>query len=120
MSVTQNGKEEIINRLLTARGDAQKLVITLSLAGKNEQAGRIKTREVELTKKIDELLAKAMRDWDTTASQHVAALKDASKRLRVAIKNVQTSIETTQNVTKAAGYLDESIEIAANLAKTIA
>lgn len=120
MPVSQQKKEDIIDRLLISHSKAQKLAITLKFAGEAAKAREIEEKKAQLSKKIDTLIAKAMRDWNTSAATHVEGIKAANTKLQASIKDIKKKIRVAQNIAKALDHLDDAIEIAGKVALAIA
>jgi len=119
MAVSRDQKEAILDRLLEAQRKAQKLSLRLRFAGEDEEARRIDRRERQLARQIQQLTAAAMRDWRTGASAPLAELRRRNAAVQAAIRDVKKGVRTTERVAKAAGLLDEVVEIARDLSKAV-
>ena len=120
MPVSKQNKEDIIDRLLATHSKAQKLALNLKFAGNTADAAKVEQRNKDLSKRIDGLIAKAMRDWNTGAAAHLEGIKAANTKLQASIKDIKKKIAVARNVVKALGYLDDAIEIARKVALAIA
>lgn len=120
MPASKQSKLDIIDRLLATHGKAQKLALILKFAGQAAKAKEVEERNARLSKKIDILLAKAMRDWNTSAATHIEGIKAANAKLQANIADIKKKIRVAQNVVKALGHLDKAIEIAGKVALAVA
>jgi hypothetical protein len=78
----------------------------------NNYEQRLKKLNAAYTK-----LSKALwQDWIGDAAAVKKNLQAATDNVNQSVKNVQSNVNTAQNIVKALGYLDQAIAIAAKLA----
>ncbi len=114
--MNQEEKEAIIDKFLTTKRKGHMLEIDLSFKGMDDDAEKVKTKNTELSEKVDNLLKNIMQDWiDDTSSGVVEELKNINRKIQDTIRDIKKDIKIAKNVVKALGYLDEAIKFAIDL-----
>jgi len=83
--------------------------------GRAGDALRLERRRTRLKLELDELLVSLYQDWMGEAEALQDKLISSNEVINRSIKDIQSQIQTAQNTTKVIGYLDDVINLAANL-----
>ncbi|MFP5223625.1 MAG: hypothetical protein ACLGSA_15140 [Acidobacteriota bacterium] len=104
-------KQEVIECLIDARQNAQKLEFALRGKEKYKEADRIWEANQRLQVEIDTLIGRAMDEWGQNAQQILAQLNAAEKEIAEAVKKVKEEVEIVANAVKVVGVIDKIITI---------
>ena len=80
-----------------------------------DEAARLDRRKARLKLEIDGLLLDLYQDWMGDAQKLKGKLDESNKAVDKAVKDIEQKIQTAENIVKAIGYIDDVIEIAADL-----
>jgi len=119
MAMTQESKQEVIQRLLVGNQKAQILEISLRFKGKGDEADKVAQKASELSSRIDALLSQVLEDWLGQADAIIQEVKDANTSLQQSIRKIKQGVKTTENLVKAIGFLDDLIATATKIAGAI-
>ena len=109
MPASKENKDLIIAELENARTKGSRLVIALKFAGKNADADKAKQKVRTLGGQIDDLIAKAMKQWSITAQIFIDDMKATNKSLQADINDIKKKRDLANKTVKALGRLDEFI-----------
>jgi hypothetical protein len=115
MGMGQEEKETLLDELLRARRNGDKLEIRLRFKGEAVKAAEVRAKARELSKEIDTLLASLMNGWIGSAEQETRRLREVNAGIRGVIEEIKHEIDVAKSVAKALGYLDDAIRIAMKL-----
>lgn len=115
MSINNRNKEAMIDALLESKRKGFRLEITLRFQGKAAEADEVKAKTRKLSRKIDDLLVRAMEDWLGNAAALIKTMKNTNAKLQASIRDIKKRIKVAQNVVKAIGFLDDAIDVAVKL-----
>lgn len=115
MSMNQEEKEKVLDRLSITKRNAHKLEIRLRFKGDEDRAAKVKARSERLSKKIDKLLAALMTDWMGSSKVTIKSLETLNEEILTVIEEIKDEIDVAKKVVKALGYLDDAINIATKL-----
>jgi hypothetical protein len=115
MSMSQEEKETVLDRLSITKRNAQKLEIRLHFQGDEDEAAKVRVKSEKLSKKIDKLLAALMTDWMDSSEVTTKSLEKVNRGILRVIEEIKDEIDVAKKVVKALGYLDDAINIATKL-----
>jgi hypothetical protein len=115
MSMSQEEKEKVLDRLSITKRYAHKLEIRLRFKGDEDRAAKVRARSERLSKKIDKLLAALMTDWMGSSEVTTKSLETMNQDILAVIEEIKDEIDVAKKVVKALGYLDDAINIATKL-----
>ena len=108
-------RPDVIDELLVTRRHAQRLIISLRLQGRDQEADAAEEKEKALTARIDALLATAMETWAGQAAELTTRLKAINQRLSANVARVRQRDENAEHIAGALGAIDDAIEVVRRL-----
>ena len=120
MNLSDDNKDEIINRLNVSLQKIQRLELILRLKGQATEAATLKVKRAELSEQIDKLIGAAMLEWIGAADVITADVKKANASLQQSTRKIRKGIETAKEVVKTLGYVDDVLGVAGKLAADLA
>lgn len=117
MVIPKNSKLEIIQRLLAMDQKAKFAVFVSRFKGETEKIDELKKRADKLHDKIEILQKQVIDEWLGRKEEVFEGIKMASASLQKSIKQIKNGVDTTKNIVKAIGFIDDAVVIAAKLAK---
>jgi len=115
MPNSQTNKETLIHSLNETYRKGQKFELNLRFKGKTSEADQVRVKCNELSDRIDDLIAEAMKDWLGNADTLIDEVKSINSNLQSSIRDIKHEIKMGEKVVKAIGYLDQAIDIAKKL-----
>ena len=115
MPNSETNKETLIPSLNETYRKGQKLELNLRFKGKTEEADQVRAKCNELSDRIDDLIAEAMKDWLRTADTLIDEVKGINSNLQSNIRDIKHEIKMGEKIVKAIGYLDQAIDITKKL-----
>jgi hypothetical protein len=112
MAFVESEKEQLLTSLMDMRRQGQSAEIDLRFQQRTADADALKEANKRLTKQIDALLGRLMREWLGTAATAMTDLGNTSAALEAATADIKKKIAIAQNVVKAVGLLDDAVAIA--------
>ncbi|MFQ5667816.1 MAG: hypothetical protein ACE5I7_15495 [Candidatus Binatia bacterium] len=113
MPRSQPDKRQFINQLIASRNKGNVLELELIIQGKKKEAAKVHKATRKLSRRIDDMIAAAMRTWRLQASVFVNDMQKRNAALQAKIRDVKNKIKIAENVVKAVGVLDEAAALAA-------
>jgi hypothetical protein len=92
----------------------------LRIAGEEAEAEKVRKKTNQLRREMDKLLAAAVDDWTGRADLIIEDTRKRNGKLQDAIRDIENKVKIGERVVKVLGYLDDALEVAANLTKKIA
>lgn len=108
-------QEKILNTLINQKAECLKLVVTLKIQSKLEEADSVKGKALVLSAKIDDLLGKSMDEWVIDSKALLDDLTIANKEIKASIGQIKKAQKTAENVIKFLKNIDKVIEIASKI-----
>jgi ubiquinone biosynthesis protein UbiJ len=118
MAMTEENKQEVIQRLLIGKQKAHILETSLRFKGEGDEADKVAQKASELSNQIDTLLAQVLDDWLGQTDAIIQGIKKSNTSLQQSIRKIQQGVKTTENLVKAIGFLDDLIAIATQIASS--
>ena len=115
MPNSQTNKETLIHSLNETYRKGQKLELNLRFKGKTSEVDQVRAKCNELSDRIDDLIAEAMKDWLGNADTLIDEVKSINSNLQSSIRDIKHEIKMGEKVVKAISYLDQAIDIAKKL-----
>lgn len=118
MPVGRQSKIELIEALERTKSKAHRLSLTLRFQKRDKEARQVSARTKQLSRRIDDLLAAAMKEWLGNAAAHKQRLARANNRLQRAIRDIEKNSDVAGNVAKALSCIDDAVRTASLLLHT--
>jgi len=106
---------EAIEALRSIHRSAQILEVELRFARRQPEAEKLWTLNVRLAQDIDVLSGRAVEQWLGHAGAMLEKLRHARRGLLAALDRILDETTTPQQMAEAMGFVDEALQIAAQL-----
>jgi len=113
--MTQNGKNQILDQLSITYNRTNLLKIISEEQGNLIDAKKFEIRKKRLKTEIDELIQNLLQEWIGDAKQLKIKIINSNSEISKSIKDIQSKIKLAENIVKALGFIDDAIQLAANL-----
>lgn len=111
-------KLAIISDLQSVRDKAALKFLPLMLAGRVDDARKIRSKTRKLTEQIDHLLGLAMDGWVGDSGSVIDEIRKANDRILEAIREIDDNLDNAENIAKLIRHLERVIIVAVKLAAT--